>query len=154
MVGSAKSCTNSPSKPILIEIYRQSFTPPINKVRDEKNRLITEFAGRGMERSTSLISAVMRSLDTIHQEAISTAIPVVYDFAKRMQQPPPEIATLVRPLLESLGNSLLAGLPQAGFPDEWQLRGSLCQRWLYFTACRSIRLRRGTAHSCQHLPTT
>jgi hypothetical protein len=91
-----------------------------HKARDENNRLITEFAGRGMERSTSLISAVMRSLDTIHQEAFATAMPVLCDFAKRMQWPVAEIATLARPHLENLSNSLLAGVPQASFPDEWQ----------------------------------
>jgi hypothetical protein len=89
-----------------------------HRARDEQNRLISEFTRHGM--STGLIWAVMRAVDTIHQEAVSTAMPVLCDFAKRMQHPSSEIATLARPHLENLNNTLLAGLPQAGFPDEWR----------------------------------
>lgn len=90
-----------------------------HKARDEKNRLITEFAGRGMSMSTGVIGAAIRALDSIHQDAISKAMPVLCDFAKRMQRPAGEIAILARPHLENLGNTLLTELPQAGFPDVW-----------------------------------
>ena len=39
------------------------------KARAERGRLTSEFAARGMVRSTSLIGAAIGTLDTIHKDA-------------------------------------------------------------------------------------
>jgi hypothetical protein len=77
------------------------------KARAELGRLASEFAARGMARSTSFIGAAIGTLDTIHKDAIGQAIPVLRDLAERMQASATEIAALARPHLENLGNSVL-----------------------------------------------
>jgi hypothetical protein len=89
--------------------------------RHERNRLTTEFAARGMGSSTSLIGAVVRSLDKIHVESIEQAILVVRDFMERMKHVgTKQIIAWARPHLENLGNTILGQLPAAGFPIEHQ----------------------------------
>lgn len=89
--------------------------------RAERNRLTTEFAARGMGLSTSLIGAVMGSLDKIHAESIEQAMHIVREFVGRMQPvTSKQIAVWVRPHLENLGNVVLGQLHPAGFPVEHQ----------------------------------
>jgi hypothetical protein len=90
------------------------------KARAERGRMTSEFAARGMVHSTSLISAAMGVLNTIHNDAIAAAMPIVRDFAERMNVPVTEITPLARAHLENLGNSVLGELPPAGFPTEHQ----------------------------------
>ncbi len=90
------------------------------KARAERGRLTSEFAARGMATSTSLIGAMIGVLDTIHKDAIGQAMPLLRDFAERMQIPAIEITALARPHLENLGSSVLGQLPPAGFPEEHQ----------------------------------
>ena len=90
------------------------------KARAERGRLTSEFAARGMATSTSLIGAMIGVLDTIHKDAIGQAMPLLRDFAERMQIPAIEITALARPHLENLGSSVLGQLLPAGFPGEHQ----------------------------------
>jgi len=83
-------------------------------------RLTSEFASRGMGLSTSLIGAVVGSLDKIHVDAIGEAMRVVHAFAERMQESPNQLTAWARPHLENLGNAVLSTLPVAGFPVEHQ----------------------------------
>jgi hypothetical protein len=55
------------------------------KARTESARLKSEFAAHGAARSFRLSAAVAGHLDTIHKEARAEAMPVVLDFATRMQ---------------------------------------------------------------------
>jgi hypothetical protein len=89
-----------------------------HKARAERVRLTGEFTARGMGLSTSLIGSVVGSVNTIHKEALAQAMPVVIDFAERMQLAPKQITPWARPHLENLGNTLLAQIPPAGFPVE------------------------------------
>ena len=91
------------------------------KARAESVRLKTEFAAHGAARSSRLIVAVAGRVDTIHKEALAEAMPVVLDFAKRMQIDIKQITLLARPYLENLANTVLAEIPAAGFAAE-QLR--------------------------------
>ncbi len=90
------------------------------KAQAERARLTSEFAARGMGLSTSLIGATIGALDTIHKDAIGQSMPLLRDFAERMQITATQIAALARPHLENLGTSVLGQLPPAGFPEEHQ----------------------------------
>jgi hypothetical protein len=90
------------------------------KARAERGRLTSEFAARGMVLSTSLIGAVIGSLNEIHAESIEQAMQVLRDFVERMQIAPTQITSWARPHLENLGNTVLGQLPPAGFPAEQQ----------------------------------
>jgi hypothetical protein len=91
------------------------------KARAESTRLKSEFAAHGAARSYRLIVAVAGRVDTIHKEALAEAMPVVLDFAKRMQIDIKQVALLARPYLENLANFVLAEIPAAGHAAE-QLR--------------------------------
>jgi hypothetical protein len=90
------------------------------KARAEKMRLTSEFAARGMGSSTAPISAAVGVLDGIHKDAVTRSIPILNDFAERMQVAPSEITKIARPHLQNMGNSVLGQLPPAGFPQVHQ----------------------------------
>src|SRR5579863_1045507 len=85
------------------------------KARAERARLTSEYAARGMSRSTSLIGATIGVLDAIHRDAIPKAITFLHSFATRVNLPVVEITGWARPHIENLGNSVLGELPAAGF---------------------------------------
>jgi DNA-binding Lrp family transcriptional regulator len=91
------------------------------KARAESAGLKSEFAAHGAGRSPRLIAAVAGRVNAIHKQAFAEAIPVVLDFAKRMQIDIKQLSLLARPHLEGLANTLLAEIPVAGFAVE-QLR--------------------------------
>ena len=93
----------------------------LQKARAESARLKNEFAAHRAARSPRLIAAVAGRVNAIHKQAFAEAMPVVLDFAKRMQIDIQQITLLARPHLESLVNTLLAEIPAAGFAVE-QLR--------------------------------
>jgi hypothetical protein len=122
-----------------------------HKAQAEKMRLMNEFAARGLGRSGTVISAVVGVLDGIHKDAVNKAIPILGDFAQRMQVAPSEIVRIARPHLENLGNSVLGQLPSAGFPHVHQkihrqymlvfaqrLNGALRDFEIGFTGGRSV----------------
>jgi hypothetical protein len=95
--------------------------PARRKARDECARLKVDLANRGMSlKNISLISAVVRNVDTIHQDTLAQAMPVILDFIERMQVAPKQVISWARYPLENLGVMLLTQIPQAGFPAEHQ----------------------------------
>jgi hypothetical protein len=88
------------------------------KARAESARMTSEFAARGMAQSPSLISATIGVLDIIHKDAIGQAMPLLRDFVERMKVAATEVASIARPHLENMGNSVLGQLPPARFPAE------------------------------------
>ena len=110
-----------PTKGDLDRNLSMIFHAAHHKARAECARLKSDFAVRGMSlKSTSLIGVVVGSVDTIHKEALPQAMRVVLDFAERMPVAPKQIVPWARPHLENLGNTLLAQIPPAGCPAEWQ----------------------------------
>ena len=91
------------------------------KARAECVRLKSEFAAHGAARSTRLIIAVSARVDVIHKQTLAEAMPVVLDFATRMQIDIKQIAAMAFSPLANLGNLLLAEIPAAGSGAE-QLR--------------------------------
>jgi hypothetical protein len=91
------------------------------KARAESVRLKSEFAAHGAGRSFRLIVAVAGAVDTIHKEALAKSMPIILDFAKRMQIDTKQITLLARPCLENFANAVLAEIPAAGHAAE-QLR--------------------------------
>ena len=93
------------------------------KAKGGRLRITNEFAARDMGSSTALVQAVVGELDTIHRQAIVTAMETINDFAQRMNITATEAGLRCKQLLETLGNNLFVELPAAGFPDlQRQLR--------------------------------
>ncbi|SRR5579884_987005 len=98
------------------------------KARAESLRLKGDFAAHGAARSFRLIVAVAGAVDAIHKEAVAKSMPVVLDFAKRMQIDTQQITLLAGPHLESLAKALLAEIPAAGHgADQLRFRTQYAQ---------------------------
>jgi hypothetical protein len=91
-----------------------------HKVLDECNRIKADAIKVGALQSNRVIVTVGKAADTIHQQAMEQAKPILLDFIERMQLAPAEITAWARPHLENLGNAVLGGIPPNGFPVDHQ----------------------------------
>jgi hypothetical protein len=91
-----------------------------HKAMDACNRIKWDAGRSGALQSNRVIVAVANAADTLHQDAMKEATPMLLDFIERMQRPPAEITGWARPHLENLGNTLLGSIPPNGFPDDHQ----------------------------------
>ncbi len=110
--------------PTAADLDRQLSTIVVaaqQKARAESARLKSEFAAHRAARSPRLIIVVAQRMDAIHKQTLIEAMPVVLDFAKRMQTDIEQIAASIRRCLEDLAKNLLAEIPPAGHEAE-QLR--------------------------------
>jgi hypothetical protein len=118
------------------EIQKVTFERPINgdldrslsllmhdahhKAMEECNRIKSDAIKAGALQSNRVIATVAKAADTLHQDAMKQATPVLLDFIERMQLPPAEVTGWARPHLENLGNTLLGSIPPSGFPSDHQ----------------------------------
>jgi hypothetical protein len=91
-----------------------------HKVIDECNRVKSDAIKAGALQSSRVIVTVAKAADTLHQDAMTQATPILLDFIERMHLPPAEVTGWARPHLENLGNTLLGGIPPSGFPNDHQ----------------------------------
>jgi hypothetical protein len=91
-----------------------------HKVIDECNRVKSDAIKAGALQSSRVIVTVAKAADTLHQDAMKQATPILLDFVERMHLPPAEVTGWARPHLENLGNTLLGGIPPSGFPSDHQ----------------------------------
>jgi hypothetical protein len=91
-----------------------------HKLLDECNNIKSHAAMAGALRSNRIIISATKAADTLHQEAMKQAAPMLLDFIERMQREPAEIIGWARPHLENLGNALLGCIPPNGFPADHQ----------------------------------
>jgi hypothetical protein len=91
-----------------------------HKLMDECNRIKSDAIKVGALQSSRVILTAAKAADTLHQEAMRQAAPILLDFIGRMQIAPVEITAWARPHLENLGNSLLGAVPPSGLPADYQ----------------------------------
>ena len=91
-----------------------------HKLIDQCNEIKSQAIEAGALQSNRVIINAAKAADTLHQDAMKQATPILLDFIDRMKREPAEITGWARPHLENLGNSLLGCIPPNGFPADHQ----------------------------------
>jgi hypothetical protein len=89
------------------------------QARTDAGRILSEFAGRGMGSSTSVISTAIGCFDGIHKDITEHAMILMSEFVSA-ELPFETLIETARGRLSNFAGMLLATVPVAGFPQQAQ----------------------------------
>jgi hypothetical protein len=97
--------------------FLRNLTAILQRNRDiafaEDQRITAEHAMRHIG-GGPVIAAVGRRFDELHAEAVERVMRVIAEYVARSQLTPSELAASARPILETLGDELIARIPFLG----------------------------------------
>ena len=112
--------TDRPTKDDFDRTLSTLATRALNQLQVERNQIKGQAAAIGALHGNRLIIAIADAADKIHVSTMAQVTTTLHEFTQRMELSPIQISSWARPGLENFGNTLLAQIPENGFPADHQ----------------------------------